>query len=308
MPKLETKTEQTNNERAIVKAELSPALEQLANTIARSNIIPQIFQNNPANCLIAMEMAQRIGASVLAVMQSMYVVHGKPGWSGQFIIASVNSTGRFTPLEFTFSEDRQACRARAINRSTKEEVFGPPVSVAMAKAEGWWDRNPKWKNMTELMLSYRAGTFFGRIHTPDVLMGMREEAEVIEVETEGIVKRPIIPEPKLVVKQPERHPFDGPEPAPAEEKPKRGPGRPRLQPKAEASPERPNQEALQSKLDNSEFTRGDFMAVADKNQWLGKGKNWGSMDEVPDAMFSVFLADDEWAVVLSELQSFRQTQ
>ena len=88
-----------NDESAIVKREGEPmlsSLEHLAESISRSTIIPQEFRNNTANCLIALEMAHRIGAGVLQVMQSMYIVHGKPSRRGQFIIGAVNSTRRFT--------------------------------------------------------------------------------------------------------------------------------------------------------------------------------------------------------------------
>ena len=50
--------------------------------------------------------------------------------------------------------------------------------MGMAKAEGWIS-NPKWRNMPELMLAYRASAFFARVHCPDTLMGLQtvDEAE-----------------------------------------------------------------------------------------------------------------------------------
>lgn len=185
-----------NNDRSIVvkpegKFEFSPALEQLAATIAKSTIIPKEFQNNPANCLIALELASRIGAGVLATMQSLYIVHGKPAWSGQFIIGAINNTRRFSQLRFQFNTDKTECYAYAEDREGNG-LIGPTVSIAMAKAQGWYANNNKWRDMSELMLMYRSGTFFGRVFCPDILLGMREQYEVLEAEAVEI-KEPKIP-------------------------------------------------------------------------------------------------------------------
>src|SRR5690606_17713750 len=56
------------------------------------------------NCIVALNMAQRMGADPLMVMQNLYVIEGRPSWSSQFIIASINSCGRFSPLRFELSE------------------------------------------------------------------------------------------------------------------------------------------------------------------------------------------------------------
>jgi hypothetical protein len=57
--------------------------------------------------------------------------------------------------------------------------MGVKVDMAMAKAEGWIDKTgSKWKTMPQLMLRYRAATFFGRVYCPEILMGMHTEEEV----------------------------------------------------------------------------------------------------------------------------------
>lgn len=158
---------------------------KVAEQLAKSKLIPQNFQNNPPDCIIAMEMAQRIGASIFAVMQSLYIVHGRPGWSAQFIIAALNSCGRFSPLRFEITGDRdeRTCMAWALEKGTGEKLTGPPVSIDLAKKEGWYAKNgSKWQTMPELMLRYRAATFFGRLYAPDILMGMRTAEELHDVD------------------------------------------------------------------------------------------------------------------------------
>jgi hypothetical protein len=158
-------------------------LQRQAQVLAQSDLVPKEFRDNIANCVIALEMAGRIGASPLAVVQNMYIVHGKPSWSSQFIIAAINATKKFSPLRFQMDDDKGgSCIVWAEEKATGERLEGPRVSLEMAKAEGWVQKNgSKWKTMPDLMLRYRAATFFGRLYAPEVLMGMQTYDEVIDV-------------------------------------------------------------------------------------------------------------------------------
>ena len=162
-------------------------IQRVAKMFASSQLVPEAFQNNVPNCVIALEMAHRMGANPMAVAQNLYIVHGRPGWSSQFIIACVNQCGKFSPLRFELSgtgDDRQ-CVAWAIEKETGDRLEGPPVSIKMAKDEGWHGKSgSKWKTMPELMLRYRAATFFGRLYAPDLLMGMQTAEEVVDLPTE----------------------------------------------------------------------------------------------------------------------------
>jgi hypothetical protein len=141
-------------------------------------------------------MSQRMQASPLAVMQNLYIVHGKPSWSSQFIIAAVNATGKFSPLRFvlTGEGDDKTCIAWAEEKETKERLESPPISIGMAKAEGWYQKKgSKWQTMPDLMLRYRTATLFGRLYAPEVLMGMKtyEEAEDIGEAKANAIEVPV---------------------------------------------------------------------------------------------------------------------
>lgn len=159
--------------------------QRQAKLLASSALVPKEYQGNIANTVIALEMAQRTQSSPLAVMQSMYIVHGKPSWSATFIIACINACGRFSPLRYRMEGegDGLTCRAVAIELATGEELTSPPVSINMAKQEGWYSKTgSKWQTMPELMLRYRAATLFGRLYAADVLMGMHTEDEMRDIE------------------------------------------------------------------------------------------------------------------------------
>lgn len=92
-------------------------LQRSAKAFSNSTMVPPSYQAmitkgygkratvepNPAavsNCMIALDMAQRLQANPLMVMQNPHIIEGRPSWSSQFIIAAINSCGRFSPLRF----------------------------------------------------------------------------------------------------------------------------------------------------------------------------------------------------------------
>lgn len=169
-------------------------VQRIAKVFSQSDFVPVQFKGNIGNCIIAINMARQIGAEPLMVMQNLYVVHGKPAWSSSFLIACVNSSGRFSPLEYeTQGEgDERTCVAFARDRSGVIH-YGAPVSIAMAKAEGWHGKNgSKWKTMPELMLRYRAATFFVRQFCPELTMGFPTQEEAIDVDVQVEEPKPLI--------------------------------------------------------------------------------------------------------------------
>ena len=162
------------------------AATEMARALAASTVVPQNYQNNVANCLVALEMANRVGVSPLMVMQNTDIIHGRPSWKSTFIIASINACGRFSaPLKFRIEGegDNYGCIAWTLDHAG-QVVYGPRVTIGMAKAEGWFNKSgSKWKTMPELMLQYRSAAFFGRIHIPDVLQGMHSTDEMEDIGT-----------------------------------------------------------------------------------------------------------------------------
>ncbi|MBR6635872.1 MAG: hypothetical protein IKK97_00310 [Phascolarctobacterium sp.] len=170
-------------------------LMKAASMLAPSDIIPDTFKNKPANVLIALEMANRMGASPFAVMQSMYIVYGNPSFSSKFLIACFNSCGRFTSIKYEFfgepNADGYGCRAWATEKATGEVVKSIDVTISMAKAEGWYEKKgSKWKTMPQLMLQYRAATFLIRTVAPELAMGLRTDDEILDtIEVTPVVEQ-----------------------------------------------------------------------------------------------------------------------
>lgn len=170
--------------------------------------------DNPSalpNCIIALNMSQRMNADPLMIMQNLHVIEGRPSWSSQFIIAAINSCGRYSPLRFDIVQgaeidatsttfewvDRKkvakvtktrvkntTCVAWAVELATKTRLESPMVTMEMAVNEGWHGKNgSKWQSMPDLMLRYRSAAFFGRIYAPELLMGLPSAEETQDVIT-----------------------------------------------------------------------------------------------------------------------------
>lgn len=168
-------------------------IQRVAKALSCSTMVPKDYQNNLPNCIVALNMANRIGADPLMVMQNLYVVHGKPSWSSQFLIATFNSCGRFSALRFKFSgtpgKDDYGCQAYAKELATGDVLEGSVVTVATAKSEGWYTKNgSKWPNMTQQMLMYRAAAFFVRCYAPELAMGLHTREEIEDID--GVTVKP----------------------------------------------------------------------------------------------------------------------
>jgi hypothetical protein len=195
--------------------------QRMARALAASALVPDAYrgESNLPNVLIAMEYAGKCGMSVLAVMQNLHVIQGRPSWSAPFLISSVNATGKFTPLRYERQDrgkgkaeivtwsgpsgnrsstvkvvdfDDFAYRAWATDKSTGEKLYGPWVSMKMAHEEGWTSRNGnKYRTMPDQMLMYRSASFFTRLYCPEVSMGMHTSDEAVEyVEYEDMTPAP----------------------------------------------------------------------------------------------------------------------
>lgn len=160
---------------------------KMAETLARSTIIPKEFQGNACNAMIAIEMAERLRTSPLMIMQNLDVIYGRPAFRSKYLIAMINASGKYkTELQFDIkgsaSKGDLSCIAFA-EAKDGHRVNGMEVTWQMAKSEGWVDKNgSKWKTMPELMIRYRAASFFASLNCPELTLGIPTSEEVIDIE------------------------------------------------------------------------------------------------------------------------------
>jgi len=184
-----------------------PVKNQYGKAVTNADGTPQLMENPNAtsNCLIALNMANRMGYDPLMIMQNLYIIEGRPAWSSQFIIAAINACGKFDPLQFeivnegekeieyvniywengkklsnkaTIKLENLTCIAWTTDKKGNR-LQSDKISMEMAVKEGWYQKNgSKWQTMAGQMLRYRAAAFFGRIYAPEILMGIYSADEV----------------------------------------------------------------------------------------------------------------------------------
>jgi len=164
--------------------------QRWANAFANSQLVPAHLRGKPADCLIAIMMAKELGDNPLMVMQNIYVVSGKAGWSATYMIGRANASGVFKgriTWETTGEKMNMAVKAKAVLADTLETVSAT-ATMQMATAEGW-TKNAKYSTMPEHMLRWRAATMLIRLYCPEVMLGMNT-ADEIEVDPQPQIAPP----------------------------------------------------------------------------------------------------------------------
>lgn len=174
-------------------AESFQNLYNIGKMFASSGLVPQAYQGKPMDCVIAIDIANRMGVSPMMVMQNLNVVRGIPSWNGQACMSLIRSSGEYKNVEHVYfgekGTDSWGCYVSAIKKSTGEKVKGPEVTIKMAKDEGWYDKSgSKWKTMPEVMLAYRSSAFFARVKIPERLMGCAVEGEAEDIQRQEALK------------------------------------------------------------------------------------------------------------------------
>jgi hypothetical protein len=217
-------------------------MQRVCKLFSSSELVPDMYKTNlapdkdgkptnpenkaMANCMIAIEMAQRIGASPLMIMQNMIIIYGRPSWSSKFLVATVNTCGRFNPLQFKFTNlgrvgkvnyteyewnnatrrkeaktkefdgtqiDNIQCIAFTTAKGSDEVLESAPIDIKLAILEGWYTKaGSKWQTMTRQMLMYRAASFWTNAYAPELSMGMKtteEIQDIIDIDYEDVTKK-----------------------------------------------------------------------------------------------------------------------
>ncbi|MDA3046730.1 hypothetical protein OFO10_06115 [Campylobacter sp. VBCF_06 NA8] len=175
-----------SNEVAVIETEFKRfELEQRrAKALASSVFFPSALRAGDmvANAIIVYELANRMQISPFEVAQSVFIIHNKPSFETKFLVARLNQSGKIKGRLLTIlNEAKTEAHCEAIDASTGEKLVGATISLEIAKREGWLGKaGSKWATMPELMLRYRAQSFFINEFFPEVKFGMPSSEEVAD--------------------------------------------------------------------------------------------------------------------------------
>ena len=96
------------------------------------------------------------------------------------MVGRLNASGLIkSPLKTIISDDKTSAYATAIDSASGEILKGMTITLDIAKKEGWLGKaGSKWQTMPELMLRYRAQSFFISEFYPQIKLGVKIKEEV----------------------------------------------------------------------------------------------------------------------------------
>jgi hypothetical protein len=198
-------------------------LYRFATAVAKSGLAPKGIET-PEAIFVALEMGLEVGLPMMAALQNIAVINGRPAIWGDAQLAVVRSTGELALFEEWYEEagkrlprnpaaftDATAavCRVQRSGYEPAETAF----SVADAKRANLWGKAGPWTQYPARMLKHRARSFALRDQFGDALRGLRT---VEEVQDDPVATARNVT-PPMFAPAPEPEPAPAPEPVPVAE-------------------------------------------------------------------------------------------
>ena len=153
---------------------------KLAAWIAKSDLAPKDYKNNPGNVLVAMQMGLEVGLSPMQALQNIAVINGRPSIWGDAMLALVQNHRDFESIDENDStENVGVCIVKRRGMEPQRRAF----TVDMAKKAGLWGKQGPWTTAPARMLKLRARAFALRDTFADALRGLQsaeEQRDIIE--------------------------------------------------------------------------------------------------------------------------------
>jgi hypothetical protein len=143
--------------------------------------IPKHLQGSQGDCFAVSLQAMQWGMNPFSVAQKTHLVNGTLGYEAQLVIAVLNSSPALsTRLNFQWSDDWKGvngktdkstdhwCRVWAILKGESEPRT---LEVSMAQV-GDVRNSPNWVSDPRQQIAYLTAKRWGRLHAPDVILGV----------------------------------------------------------------------------------------------------------------------------------------
>ena len=185
----------------------------LSDMLAKSTIVPREYQNNPANCFVAIQQALTLKMTVFQAMLSIAIINGKPTLYGDALLALVRADKRCLGVEEEiekipdlndkgkFKEVIAHCTVTREHHNGTIETITRYFKWSDAVQANLTNKSGPWKQYPDRMLQMRARAFALRDSFPDALAGMSMAEEVDDYSDENSQNtkpiRNITPEPQL---------------------------------------------------------------------------------------------------------------
>lgn len=162
---------------------------QMADMLAKSQMVPKSYQNKPQDTLVAMMMGSELGLNPIQALQNIAVINGKPSIYGDAMLALVQNHPAFGGIQESYDEQSQTATCVVWRKGGEKHTV--KFSKADAEKAGLWGKPGPWTQYPKRMQTFRARGFALRDQFADALAGLisREEAEDMPERDMGTAQR-----------------------------------------------------------------------------------------------------------------------
>ena len=163
-------------------------LMTFADTMARSDLLPDHFKAKPANIVSAIIAGREVGLSAYQSLQSIAVIKGRATLWGDAVLGLVRAQPKICEYVKEWSEGEGELEVAYCEAKRRDQA--DPVRIAFsvkdAAMAGLWMKRGKdgqdtpWTNYPSRMLKMRARSWCLRDTFPDILRGMAVAEEVAD--------------------------------------------------------------------------------------------------------------------------------
>jgi len=158
--------------------------KEFSNLLAGSGMVPQNYQNKPADIMVAVMWGYELQLQPLQALQNISVINGKPSVWGDTAIALVRSHHACRGVkEWIDGEGDQMvahCEVKRAHKGKDDETITSSFSMADARQAGLLNKKGPWAQYPKRMLQMRARGFALRDAFPDALKGVITTEEAMD--------------------------------------------------------------------------------------------------------------------------------
>ena len=165
------------------------AAMEMANLLAKSNMVPKDYIGNPGNIIVAIQWGAEIGLPPLQAMQNLAVINGRPALWGDAVMALVRGSGLLEDFREEVTDQGATCTVKRRGEQPVSRHF----SVEDAKKAGLWGKQGPWQQYPKRMLQMRARSWAIRDVFTDVLKGINIKEVLEDDEVKHMGQAEIVP-------------------------------------------------------------------------------------------------------------------
>ena len=186
---------------AIIPLDRAPFTFKTLTAVSETDFVPKALRGKPNSILAAILIGRELGLGPMEALRSIDVIDGRPSPSAEWMVGRVFEAGHVIEV---VEQTAEACTVRGKRMRDGEIVAQMEFTFTMdmarrvpQKVSGQWKTmadKANWKNYPEAMLYWRAVSQLIRQLFPDVVRGVKHNAD--ELGSEAIPwQEPAYPEP-----------------------------------------------------------------------------------------------------------------